>query len=186
MKLLKSNSENEVVKYPYSLGELRKEYPNVSFPNPLTKEALAAYNCFIVTEKKPPTDYNKVTKNITSSIHLVKGKWIQRWTIADATPENIALRTEEQLRRLDYKGFWKAFTRTAAYTALKTAASTDLSANVLATELISVFADAKAGNLDAEAMQAGVNETLVSLRSINETLATETEELLTFYKISFT
>jgi hypothetical protein len=183
MKLLKSNSENEVVKYPYSLGELRKEYPNVSFPSSPTAEDLAPFDCFIVKEKNPPINYDRITKSLVSSVHLFQGKWVQRWTITDATPEDVALRTEEQLRKLDYKGFWKTFTRSASYAALKAAAAVDLGANVLATELISVFADAKSKNLDAEAMALGVTAALSAVQGIDEELGHETETMLAAYDL---
>lgn len=92
--------------------------------------------------------------------------------------EEVAEQEEFDKTRLDYKGFWRAFTRSSSYAALKNAAKVDLAANVLATELISVFSDAKTGNLDQESMQAGVGEALVALQTIDPALATETEGLL--------
>ena len=56
-----------------------------------------------------------------------------------------------------------------------------MAANVLATELISVFSDAKTGNLDQEAMQVGIDEALAALQGIDPVLVTETEGLLTTY-----
>lgn len=185
MKLLKSNSKNELVQYPYSLGELRREHPNVSFPLPLKAEDLASFDCFIVTETKPSVVYDKTAYDLISSASLIDGAWSEQWSLSEVEEEEKIERQKARLINLNYKGFWKDFTRTASYAALKTAASSDLSANVLATELISVFSDAKTGNLDAEAMQVGIEETLSALRSISQTLATETEELLASYEISF-
>lgn len=185
MKLVKSNSKNELVQYPYSLGELRKEHPNVSFPLPLKAEDLASFNCFIVTEARPSVVYDKTAYDLVSSASLINGAWSEQWSLSEVDEEEKAERKKAELRNLDYKGFWRDFTRTASYAALKTAASSDLSANVLATELISVFSDAKAGNLDAEAMRTGIDETLSTLKSIDKNLATETEKLLASYGIDF-
>ena len=181
MKLLKSNSQNEVVKYPYSFSELRGEYPNVSFPQPFSQEALTPFNCFIVTETKPPTDYDYTLFDPVSDVSLVDGVWTVVWSLVAVTEEETARRVEKGLKKLNYAGFWKVFVRSTSYGALKAAASTDLAANVLATELISIFSDAKVGNLDAEVMTVGISETLTALQSIDPALAIETETLLAAY-----
>lgn len=181
MKLLKSNSQNEVVKYPYSFSELRGDYPNVSFPQPLSQEALTPFNCFIVTETKPRADYDHTLFDSVSDVSLVDSVWTVVWSLVAVTEEETTRRVEEDLKRLNYAGFWKDYVRSTSYGALKAAASTDLAANVLATELISIFSDAKVGNLDIEVMTIGISDTLTSLQSIDPALVVETETLLAAY-----
>ena len=39
---------NVIQKYPYTLEELKLEYPNISFPKVMTDEQLANYNVYTV------------------------------------------------------------------------------------------------------------------------------------------
>ena len=181
MKLIKTDENNQLLEYPYSVSSLKKDHPTVSFPSPLTQDDLTAFNCFIVTETKPSIEYDSTAYDLESVASLINGAWVEQWSLVAVTEEETVRRVYKQLTKLDYRGFWKEFTRSASYAALKTAASTDLTSNVLATELISVFADAKAGNLDEEAMALGVNEALAALEASSSALATETATLLTSY-----
>lgn len=181
MKLIKTDGNNQLLEYPYSVSSLKKDHPTVSFPSPLTQNDLTAFDCFIVTEAKPSIEYDSTAYDLESVASLINGAWVEQWSLVAVTEEETVRRAYKQLRKLDYRGFWKEFTRSASYAALKTAASTDLTSNVLATELISVFADAKAGNLDDEAMALGINEALAALEASSSALATETETLLTSY-----
>ena len=181
MKLIKTDEDNQLLEYPYSVSSLKKDHPTVSFPSSLTQDDLTAFNCFIVTETKPSIEYDSTAYDLESVASLINGAWVEQWSLVAVTEEETVRRVYKQLRKLDYRGFWKEFTRSASYAALKTAASTDLTSNVLATELISVFADAKANNLDEEAMALGVNEALAALEASSSALATETETLLTSY-----
>lgn len=184
--IAKTDSESELIEYPYTVAQLKKENPRVSFPSLITQEVLTSFNCFIVKEARPSVVYDETAYDLVSGVSLIDETWTEKWSLREVDEEEKVVRIESKLLKLDYRGFWKAFTRTSSYMALRAAASTDLTINVLATELISVFADAKAGNLDAEAMETGVDQTLSALRVIDQMLATETEELLSNYKISFT
>ena len=181
MKLVKTNESNELLQYPFSLSELRKELPSVSFPYPPTAEDLAPFNCFIVTETKPPINGAKLTHELVSRVELIDGSWVEGWSLEAVSEEEAARRFEVHIRSLDYRGFWREFVRSSSYAALKTAAATELAANVLATELISVFSDAKTGNVDQEAMHIGIGEALAALQGIDPAFAAETKELLASY-----
>ena len=184
--IAKTDSESELIEYPYTVAQLKKENPRVSFPSLITQEVLTSFNCFIVKEARPSVVYDETAYDLVSGVSLIDETWIEKWSLHEVDEEEKAVRIEYKLLKLDYRGFWKAFTRTSSYMALRAAASTDLTVNVLATELISVFADAKAGNLDAEAMRTGIDETLFVLKSIDKNLAADAEKLLTSYDISFT
>ena len=59
----------------YTIGDLRKDHPNVSFPRNISDEVLAAYNVFRVTEVPAP-DYNSRTHRlVTQAPALVDGVW---------------------------------------------------------------------------------------------------------------
>jgi hypothetical protein len=99
----------QVVKYPYGLYDVRKDNPNVSFPRQVTEEIMAAYGALPVLETpKPQVDY--LTKNCKEGIPgFVNGSWVQTWNVSDASQEEIAERkqnlidsiTEETQNRLD-------------------------------------------------------------------------------------
>jgi hypothetical protein len=59
----------------YTIGDLRKDHSNVSFPRNISDEVLAAYNVFRVTELPAP-DYNSRTHRlVTQAPALVDGVW---------------------------------------------------------------------------------------------------------------
>ena len=84
-----------IEKYPYSIGELRRDQPNTSFPRNPDDKLLASWNVFPVER----TDYPQVdhTKNVTEGTPALQdGKWVQVWNITDATAEEVEQRTEQQ------------------------------------------------------------------------------------------
>jgi hypothetical protein len=66
------------IKYPYSIGELRRDNPNTSFPSRVPDETLASYGVFKVQEISAPAIDTK-TQNLTQSAELVDGVWTQVW-----------------------------------------------------------------------------------------------------------
>ena len=58
----------------------------------------------------------------------------------------------------DYIGFSDALLVSAAYGSIRTAAKTSLAVNVVATELLSLLGDAKAGRVQEAAIQASLTE----------------------------
>lgn len=80
-----------VEKYPYSIGELRKDNPNTSFPKNIPANVLAEFNVFPVESvAQPSTDY---TKNVQEGPIANDNGWKQTWVVVDASAEEIAERT---------------------------------------------------------------------------------------------
>lgn len=79
----------------YTLGQLRRDNPQISFPTEMTDSLLAEYSVYPLTATPyPEVDY---TKNVTNGDPvLVDGNWTQVWIVSDATPEEIAQRTDDQ------------------------------------------------------------------------------------------
>ena len=50
--------------FPYSIGALRRDNPNTSFPASPTEQTLAEWNVFPVIDKPAP-DYNPATQNFS-------------------------------------------------------------------------------------------------------------------------
>jgi hypothetical protein len=88
-------SNGNVENYPYTIGNLRRDNPNTSFPKKPSDELLENFGMFRVTKVDRPT-YDH-TKNITEGTPvLTDGVWTQVWNVTDATAEEIAERTEAQ------------------------------------------------------------------------------------------
>lgn len=71
---------NEVVKYPYSVNELKQDNPDTSFPMSMTDEGLAGWGVYPVAEVPcPKVDY---TKNVVEETpNLINGEWYQDWSV---------------------------------------------------------------------------------------------------------
>lgn len=90
--------ENGVVeKYPYSIGNLRKDNPNTSFPRRPSDEMLAEWSVYVVARADRP-EVDPITQSLTEDTPVfVGGQWVQTWVVADATAEEIQQRKEQQL-----------------------------------------------------------------------------------------
>ena len=91
MYVLAPNQTVEI--YPYSIGDLKRNNSNTSFPADLTEQVLAEWNVFPVIDKPAP-DYNPATQNCNQVNPTLKnGEWVMTWAVTPATPEQISERT---------------------------------------------------------------------------------------------
>ena len=80
----------------YTIGQLRQDNPNVSFPKEIPLETLAEYNVYPCTLAETP-DYNNATQYITKGIPVeVNGAWIQPYDVHDYTAEEIIDREQQE------------------------------------------------------------------------------------------
>lgn len=88
---------NQVAKtYPYTIGELRRDNPNTSFPKKPTEATLASWGVYPVANVDSPA-FSYATQNLTEGDPvLVGGQWKQTWVITDATPEQVTQRATQQ------------------------------------------------------------------------------------------
>lgn len=90
MYILAPNGTAET--YPYSIGQLRKDNPQVSFPRDLSPELLASYGVYPVTRTDRP-DYNSITHDLSEGTPaLIEGVWTQTWEITAASQEEVDAR----------------------------------------------------------------------------------------------
>jgi len=79
-----------VEKYPYTIGNLRKDNPNTSFPKKLSDETLAEYGMQKVGSTDRPDFNNKTQKcEQDSKPTLVDGSWVIDWTVTNKTQEQL-------------------------------------------------------------------------------------------------
>jgi len=80
-----------VEKYPYSIGELRKDNPQVSFPKNPSNEMLASWNVFPVVSTGATYDSaTQVAEQSGCVYNADRTRWETSWTIRDKTAEEIA------------------------------------------------------------------------------------------------
>lgn len=82
--------DGSVEKYPYSITDLKKDNPNVSFPKVLNTSTLNSFGTYeVVTDSKPT--YNSVTQTINkkNTPELVSGTWTLKWETKDKPQEDI-------------------------------------------------------------------------------------------------
>lgn len=98
-----------IEKYPYSIGDLRRDNSQTSFPATPSKELLAEWGVLPVKPVDQP-QYDLLTQTLTETTpQQVDGEWVQVWGVSEATPEQIAERKAEknneatQNRMLSYR-----------------------------------------------------------------------------------
>ena len=97
--------------YPYTIGNLRRDNPNTSFPKTVPNEVLADFGVFPVKRVNKP-DINPLTQDVKeSSPKFENGRWVQSWLILEVTPEEADKRHREknlqieENRQKDYKSY---------------------------------------------------------------------------------
>ena len=73
----------------YSLGKLRKDNPNTSFPRSIPETTLAAYDVYPYTRAEQPDFDARTQKLDVGSIAQADGAWVEGWSITDKTAEEI-------------------------------------------------------------------------------------------------
>ena len=94
MYVLAPNQTAEI--FPYSIGDLRRDNPNTSYPRNPSDAVLADWNVFPVVEQSPP-EYNPANQNLNQlNPTLVDGEWLQTWQVTAASAEEIAERLQNK------------------------------------------------------------------------------------------
>lgn len=74
----------------YSISQLKRDNPNVSFPEVLTEEVLSRHGVYeVVDAEKPSCDGNCQTV-VEGPISLIGGKYTRTWVLRDKTDAEIA------------------------------------------------------------------------------------------------
>lgn len=99
-------SNGQVSKFPYTSADLRKDFPQTSFPESMADVDLASYGIVEVLETEPP--------NADSATHRVKGTtaasiaglWQQQWTVIELPAEqasaNVRAQRNKRLAETDW------------------------------------------------------------------------------------
>lgn len=94
---------NTVVKWPYSLAELRKDQPHVSFIGNPDNTTLEAYGSFYVTPVAKPATSS--SERAVKTVELIGGRPTEVWGVITKTPQEIATELADlranKLREMD-------------------------------------------------------------------------------------
>lgn len=75
----------KVIAYPYSVGDLRKDNPNTSFPMPMSDVELASFDILRIRTALPPAHDRLKQKAVESNPVMIDGIWTQVWSLVDLT-----------------------------------------------------------------------------------------------------
>jgi len=88
--------DNTVVKFPYSIANLRADYPSTSFPKAPTPETLASFGVYKVAQGVVPS-WDDTTHVLGQSVQQIDGVWTQVWE-AKKRPESEATKNIRRQR----------------------------------------------------------------------------------------
>jgi hypothetical protein len=98
-------TNGNVAKFPYSLGELRRDNPQISFPRKIPDAILAEYGVYRVAEAEAPKVDNKAQR-VVQEVKNVDGVWTQQWRIQnlpdEQASENVRAHRDRLLAETDW------------------------------------------------------------------------------------
>lgn len=88
---------NETVQaFPYSVRQLRRDNPNVSFPSSLSDATLASWNVFPVVDRPAPS-FDPATESCNQvNPTFENGEWVTTWQVTTVDADEIAERLADE------------------------------------------------------------------------------------------
>lgn len=85
-------AKGEVVAYPYSFEQLRRDHPDVSFPREPDEKWLTEWGVYEVAATEVP-QASSIEKDVVEDLPMqINGVWSRVWKEVDASPQQIASR----------------------------------------------------------------------------------------------
>ena len=98
-------SNGAVERFPYTLSDLRRDNPNVSFPATVPDAELASYGVERVTAATAP-DSDSRTHTLERSCSLIDGAWTEVWTESQRESAVAAKNIRDQRNQLLAETDW--------------------------------------------------------------------------------
>lgn len=108
---VKLTASGEPSQYPYTLGELRRDNPQTSFPRVISNWLLAEYDVYPVQPNDAP-DCDSKTHNVKQSVELIDGVWTQVWSVVQIGQQAAAANVRAYRNKLISDTDWMALTDT--------------------------------------------------------------------------
>lgn len=86
----------------YSIGQLRRDNPQVSFPKNPTDELLAEYDVYPVTPTPPPAYSETEVLEDAGYLQLADGSWSQAWRVRPMTEQELAALAQQKDEQRKY------------------------------------------------------------------------------------
>lgn len=110
--------DGQLDRYPYTVGDLRRDNPNTSFPKQIPTEMLARYNVYPVT-RLPAPQFDSLVQSVV--MHSTPAEDVGQWTIGydvvqkpeDMATDNIRRERDRRLAECDWVTLRAADTNTA-------------------------------------------------------------------------
>lgn len=99
IKLTNGQPEN------YTIGQLRRDNPQVSFPSTIPEHILTEYGVYRVVSMPVP-EYDHMTHSAKDSIELVDGGWTRVWTVEPLPLEQAESNIRRERDRLLAESDW--------------------------------------------------------------------------------
>jgi len=94
----------------YTIGQLRKDNPNVSFPKDIPLEMLASYDVYPLTVEDRPS-YNNLTEDVILDTPTeVDGSWTQSYSVVQKSEEEAAQNIRSRRNMLLSNSDWTQIT----------------------------------------------------------------------------
>jgi hypothetical protein len=109
----------------YSIGKLRRDNPNVSFPKQPSDALLADWDVYPYTVLPQPAYDSLVQRCAAAPLEQVEGRWVQAWTVEqlplDQAEGNVRSRRDRLLEESDWTQVLDAPVDQAAWAAYRQA-----------------------------------------------------------------
>lgn len=90
--------DGAVAQYPFNANDVRRENPDVSFPEgPWPERLLQDYGCYPIQVVERPTCDPILQVVLEETPEQVGGVWTQKWLVRDATPEEQQQATQTRI-----------------------------------------------------------------------------------------
>lgn len=116
-------TNGQIDQYPYTVGDLRRDNPNTSFPRVLSSETLAEYGLVSVQASERPS-YDPITHVIEEGTPQNQGgTWVQQWSVSlrSNAADNVRAERNRRLSGCDWTQVADAPVDQAAWAAYRQA-----------------------------------------------------------------
>ena len=98
---VKTNSENNILQYPYTIDLFLGEHKNVSFPSDINNNILASFDVYPVVFGEKP-NHNPITEYTypADTPEYIEGIWILNWLIGQKDANWIAVDLDNKVKEV--------------------------------------------------------------------------------------
>jgi hypothetical protein len=97
---------NGSIQYPYTIGQLRKDNPNTSFPAYISADTLASYDVYAIQEVPAPEVDPLTQRHEQITPVQVDGKWTQVWRVVQLPQDQAVVNVRAKRNQLLADSDW--------------------------------------------------------------------------------